>query len=271
MSDPLLIELSPHRPDIFIDLRKRPRDPTAIVTDVLLDLKAYMQDPAKGTFPKTIIWTRSLNDLARFKRLTRTTLGRLEYYPSADPPYGRRWHFSNQAVCLYFADQDLGIKDHVLKQLLDPSGTVLLIFASTALSTGVNVAAFLHSIHIGLPSKLVHLYQSIGRIGRGVAGLSVAIIYANGVDVARHANKKKDTERQLRIFAKCVCACRGAVCSCVCVRKRLLTPFMLAYNRDLPVGHPCCSACVAAAQSDDIDEKEDDNEEPWSSSEFRCT
>jgi hypothetical protein len=122
MSDPVLIESSPDRPDLFLDLRKRPRDATEIVTDVLLDLRVHMQDPAKGTFPKTIIWTRSLNDMSKFRKLARRTLGKFEYYPAADPPYGRQKHFSNQAVCLFWSDHDVGIKDHVLKQLLDPAG-----------------------------------------------------------------------------------------------------------------------------------------------------
>lgn len=42
MSAPMLIELSPDRPDLSHDLRKQPRDPTQIVTDLLLELKAHM-------------------------------------------------------------------------------------------------------------------------------------------------------------------------------------------------------------------------------------
>jgi hypothetical protein len=201
---------------VLLEHPRRPQNLAGIVTEVLLELKEHIIDPDKHHFEKTIVWTRTLNDMSKFKKLSRSILGKFEYYP----PYTSNTCrvYTNQAVALYWSGHDLAIKDHVLRELLDPRGRVLLVFASPALSTGVDVAGFIRSIHLGLPSKLVHLFKSIGRVGRGIDG-AVAIIYANGRDIPWH--KKKKTEKQLSCFAsggKTTCKdCRGAICLCSCV------------------------------------------------------
>ena len=272
-----LIELDPDRGDLFLDLRSRPADPMPIVRAVLEELKAHMQSPADHPFPKTIVWTRTLNDMSKFKKLSRKILGKYEYYP----PYKSRTcrAYPNQAVALYWSGHDPDIKEHVLKQLLDPDGNVLLVFASPALSTGVDVAKFLRSIHIGLPSKLVHLFQSIGRIGRGIDG-GIAIIFANGCDVP--AGRGSSTEKQLSRFAtggtpaKSCHKCRGAICKCSCVRARLLAAFLTVYDPDEhPIGESCCSACASSPTMDDDEQRVDGDEQdvdeastPWEPREY---
>jgi hypothetical protein len=153
--------------------------------------------------------------------------------------------YAQSRVHVFHAGLKERTKKRTLKALL--TGVWGITLASPALATGVHIpgaptpppalgfmltvsAGVMRSIHIGLPGKLVHLIQSLGRM----RGKGEAIIMAKGTD-ARNDGK---TENELREFYL------GLSAGHVCIRTLLLRHFCTrAELADLAAPEQCCSVC----------------------------
>ena len=149
--------------------------------------------------------------------------------------------YQNLVVIGYDASTPVHCQDYILQQLLDLDSTIRLLIASPALGTGTNVQGFTRSVHIGMPPKLIHLIQMMGRIGRGQRVWKErlrALIYASGRDISN--TKRRVPEKQLVKFVKS--------CATDCVRQSLYDQVTSEPLQGLD--HACCSACSRKCSCD---------------------
>lgn len=90
-----------------------------------------------------------------------TCIGEKSYYPP-----GAHELCANRLFGMYHSCTPQNNKDTILKSLMQPEGTVRIIFATVALGMGIDLQDVNTIIHYGVPRSLEDYFQESGRGGR---------------------------------------------------------------------------------------------------------
>ena len=93
------------------------------------------------------------------------------YYPA-----GAEKRCADRLFAMYHSCTPQNNKDTILKSLLQPEGTVRVVFATVALGMGINLPDVNTIIHYGAPRSLEDYFQESGRAGR-TGTLAISIVY----------------------------------------------------------------------------------------------
>ena len=130
------------------------------------------------------------------------------------------------------------MKQEVIKELSKQNSKIRVVFATSALSMGVNMPHITRIIHIAPPASLEEYVQEVGRAGR--SGLqSCAYLYYCNSDISDHRSKKGYITKPMIEY------CR----SNACLREHLLQHFgfKITFKQS-----NCCSSCQAKFHEDEM-------------------
>ena len=156
MRDTKLIKISPDKPNCKFVVKKCPGEVEDELRWVLMELKEN-----KSSFPRTIIYCRSLS-----------SCGQLYSFFQQELDDSLR-----STYAMYHSKTPEEIQRKVLESIVDPSGMVRLVFATSALGMGVNLPNIRRIIHLGIPRDMEEYLQEVGRGGRDGGRFEALMLY----------------------------------------------------------------------------------------------
>ena len=182
-----IVSVSPNRKNIF--LSKFQRRPSLYgfdgVKDILLPIaKSLMIE--KTNFPITVIYMK-LEFCGKAYQFFDKHLGKEQYVGNKKSP---RTRLFNQ----FHSPSTTGMKNDILEEIKLKDSRIRLLFATTALSMGVDAPDIKHVIHIGPPSSIESYVQEFGRAGRTHID-SWATLYFNKSDIAKNTHVEESIRR----------------------------------------------------------------------------
>ena len=122
------------------------------------------------------------------------------------------------------------MKREIIKELAKENSNLRVVFATSALSMGINMPFITRVIHISPPSSLEEYVQEIGRAGR--SGLqSYAYLYYCNSDISEYNIKQGYITKSMVAY----CQTEG------CLREHLLKHF--SFNKNGHNQNNCCIYC----------------------------
>ena len=174
--DPVQIEESPHRPNVFFSALPRPDrgDDKLILSAPIKELKAKRLD-----FPLTIVYG-TLKVIGECFLFASNVMGHLQY---------ERVGTSHVAINRLFSQFHANYPEHerIVHDLVSGKSKLRLLFVTVAFGIGVDVNNIRRVIHIGIPHTIEKYFQEAGRCGRDRLPAS-STIYYNSYDLASSKN-----------------------------------------------------------------------------------
>ena len=222
----LCISVSPDRPNIFYEVRRR----TDIDTD-FADLVKTLEEKLIDT-PRVIVYCQSLNTCSDLFAHFLYHLGVSSYYPP-----GATELSENRLFGMYHSCTPQHNKDVILESLRDPKGVVRVVFATVALGMGIDLKDVNTVIHYGAPRSLEDYFQESGRGGRsGYDAQSIVYWMPRDCPVRAQPSTTHDQELiDVRQYLENKTECR---------RKVLLKYFDLAFVTSGNEASKCCDVCL---------------------------
>ena len=139
-------------------------------------------------------------------------------------------HIITKPKCTaFFAQYHSGTSDFNKARVVDELGKtnsfIRVVFATTALSMGVNTRAVAKVIHITPSSSIEAYFQEIGRAGRG-GDAAKAVLYFNAEDIGTNRANVNDDMRRYCQSTTCLRSCiltyfgfpevKQKRCCCIC-------------------------------------------------------
>ena len=229
MSGCKLVCLSPNRPNIYFEVKRRvdiDNDMAPLVRDLLAN---------KNKAERILIYCRSLNVCSDLFAHFCYALGEANsYYPESAE------HISdNRLYGMFHAKTPAHNKEVILKSMQDEYGIVRVVFCTVALGMGANFAGLNCIIHYGAPRSIEDYFQECGRAGRSG-------------DPARSVIYWAPIEAPIR--KKFVHPCDAEIAAVrhylenvsECCRRQLLNYFDPTFSGDILVQDPllCCDVCA---------------------------
>ncbi|XP_028404069.1 putative ATP-dependent DNA helicase Q1 [Dendronephthya gigantea] len=137
-------------------------------------------------------------------------------------------HEQQMHFAMYHAKTPQRIKDLVLTDFLEPSGTIRLVIATSALGMGVNIPNIRRIVNYGIPKDMESYVQGVGRGGRDGKDV-IAIMYYKPYHLCH-------VDKVMRSFVKNQLECRR---SCI-------LDFFSENNKNKTSAHShkCCDICT---------------------------
>ena len=178
--DPIHIEASPDRPNIFFSAVPRPNRGDdklqPILCPLIEELKAKRLD-----FPLTLIYG-NLKVIGECFSLVSEMMGLLQY-----EPVGSRQDAVNRLFTQFHANYPEHERERIVQDLVSGKAKLRLLFVTVAFGIGVDVSNIRRVFHIGVPHTIEEYFQEAGRGGRdGLPACST--IYYNSYDLAPSQN-----------------------------------------------------------------------------------
>ena len=178
--DPIHIEESPDRPNIFFSALPRPDRGDDKLEPILFplieELKAKRLD-----FPLTIVYG-SLKVIGECFSMTSNMMG-----PSQYEPVGTSHVAINRLFTQFHANYPEHERERIVQDVVSGKSMLRLLFVTVAFGIGVDVNNIRRVIHIGVPHTIEEYFQEAGRCGRDGLPAS-SIIYYNSYDLASSRN-----------------------------------------------------------------------------------
>ena len=226
MYDCVFVSVSPDRPNIFYEVRRR----GDIETDLLPVLNTLKE--SKCCSPRVLVYCRSLDMCARLYTHFLFELGEESYQPRGAEKLSK-----NRLFDMFHACTPPTVKDVILKSLAQPDGKLRVVFATVALGMGIDLKDVNTVIHYGAPHSIEDFFQESGRGGRnGQAARS--IVYWSPSDCPRHKQLSNVHDREMDIMR------RYLENTSTCRRYRLLQYFDSSYECNVD-STSCCDVCVS--------------------------
>ena len=221
------ISVSPDRPNIFYEVRKR----NDIDTD-LADLIDTLREKLVNT-PRVIVYCQSLNTCSDLFAHFLYSLGLTSYHPP-----GAAELCENRLFGMYHSCTPQHNKDVILQSLRDTKGVVRVVFATVALGMGIDLQDVNTVIHYGAPRSLEDYFQESGRGGRsGCSACSIVYWKPRDCPVKVKPSSTRDQEViDVRQYLENLSECR---------RKVLLQHFDLSFATAGNEGRRCCDVCAS--------------------------
>ena len=157
------VKSSPNRENIVYSVSK-------ITADIKTTFGWLLQEIENNgvQVDRTIIYCNQIKQCADIFDHLKQSLGAKMFFQS-------RQEVPNRLVAMYHHSTKQHIKDAVLSSLLDSSGTIRVVIATSALGMGVNMQNVRRVIHYGPPKDIEAYMQESGRGGRD-GGLAYATL-----------------------------------------------------------------------------------------------
>ena len=222
----VVVSVSPDRPNIFYEVRKR----NNIESD-FADLVSSLCEKLVDT-PRVIVYSQSLNMCSDLFAHLLYSLGSASYFPTGSLEISERRLFG-----MYHSCTPQHNKDVILDSLRDPHGTLRIVFATVALGMGVDFKDVNTIIHYGAPSSLEDYFQESGRGGR--SGCSAqSIIYWKPRDCPVKAKPSTLRDHELKDVREYLQNTEE------CQRITLLQYFNISTSISLEVSSKCYDVCL---------------------------
>ena len=156
------------------------------------------------------------------------TLKTHQYFPAGSEPISK-----NHLFAQFHAECPDHEKDRLIEELTKGVCTARVLFVTVAFGMGIDIPAFCHIIHIGVPKTMEEHFQEMGRAGKDGAP-SVATMYYNNFDIR---SGKHQVDEVMHEFAT----------SNSCKRNIILNYFGHSLKRQSDF-HNCCSYHRAVCQ-----------------------
>ena len=144
-----ILSASPNRPNISV------RTYTTLEEDLASVIEDVRIHSIKAN--RVIIYCRSLNMCAELYAHFLYVLGEKSYYPQGAPEL-----CENRLFAMFHSSTLKHNKDVVLRNMIEESGVVRIVFATTALGMGVNFVGLYSTIHYGAPRSIDDYFQESG-------------------------------------------------------------------------------------------------------------
>ena len=227
MSGCVCVSVSPDRPNIFYEVKRR-MDIESDFADLVGSLQAQLIDT-----PRVIVYCQSLNTCSDLFAHFLFHLGPASYYPT-----GAAEVSDNRLFGMYHSCTPQYNKDIILESLRDPKGVVRIVFATIALGMGIDLQDINTIIHYGAPRSLEDYFQESGRGGRnGSDAQSVVFWKPRDCHIKAKPSTTHDQELiDVRNYLENTSECR---------RKILLKYFDFTFATSRVEGSKCCDVCAS--------------------------
>ena len=208
-------KMSPDKPNIFLDLRKKPSNMDIIeCSEFVYVQELKMLKELQCDYPVTLCYM-PLDWMSDAQALAAWMFG---------PPNLQTTHYA-----LLFSEQDKDVVHHVTHELKKDSPTVRLVFCSASVGMGFDGGSITRIIHAKPPRNMLDFVQQIGRAGR-VGQESISIMYYNNNDIAKNVKGLTD---DIRKYVQSEC----------CLRLEMLSVFGFDEPSEILTGCKCCLNC----------------------------
>ena len=220
LNDPVVIAVSPNRPNIYYSLIRIPvRDVNVPFKWLLAELKDKRQD-----LDKTLVFCRSISACTKLYKHFLTCLRSDSYEPR-----GASQSISNRLFAMYHARVDEDDKKTILEAFQPGDSKCRLLFSTIAFGMGVDIPDIRTVIHYGPSSDIESYFQESGRAGRDGKD-SRAVIYVYPGSLLGHIDNSM----------KAYCTLEEGKCR----RDELLKHFPgRRGHHALHFPHACCDQC----------------------------
>ena len=209
LCDPVIVGLSPNRPNIFLSM---------IQPIPLVELAKRISDDLKKerlNYAKTVIFCRSYQDCANLYACIVQYLGKDKTEPPGYPNV-----LENRVITMYTRASTTSMKEIVLSIFSQDQSILRVLIATTAFSMGVDIANVHQIIHWGAPSDLEQYLQEIGRAGRDGKNSHATLIRSNNNCHAQKAMKNycdnNDKCRRVQLFESFILYEKSSNINCMC-------------------------------------------------------
>ena len=213
MWDPVVVDVSCNRPNIKLVIQPKQK-----LEEFSLEIAQRIKNEGLN-YPKTIVFCRNYKDCTG---LYLSLVEKLRENLTNPPGYPDLLQY--RYVTMYTRASTENMKKLVVDLLSKPNSTLRLIFATAALSMGVDCPDVCQVIHWGIPSTIEQYVQEIGRAGRDNLP-SQAILISGKISSHSEIAVKRYVENNSN-----------------CRRSQLYKQFLM-YEENETVNVDCCDIC----------------------------
>lgn len=214
LHNPIVIGVSPDRPDIFLSLVP------SMELDMLVDTLCQALKQERINFPKTLVFCRSCKECGELYVAILDKLGKAVTEPPGYPNF-----LEFRLVSMYTRPSKSSYKELVLSLFRNTRSKLRVVIATTAFSMGIDIPDIRQVYHWGVPSDLEQYLQEIGRAGRDRIASRAILINSKG-----YGNVSKPMKEYCENKDKCR-------------RKELLSSFIM-YEHTEAIKCTCCDICL---------------------------
>ena len=184
MNEPKLIEITPDRPNIFFESRRRPNrreERNNVLTPFVEELKEK-----RSEMPLTIFYG-DLECCADCFLFFSAEMGEKQYEPINSERSSK-----NRLFTQYHAQYPKSELERIMEDLVTGKCKHRVFFVTVAFGIGIDCREVRRVIHLGVPLTMEEYYQEAGRAGRD--GLpATAVMYYNSYDISKGKKGLQDT------------------------------------------------------------------------------
>lgn len=229
MLDPITVESSPDRPNIYLSSSRRENVGDQKLDGILLPLVEELK-AKRQKFELTLIYG-NLETISSCYAFFSRELGNNQYEPPDAP------HLSeNRMFTMYHAQYPEAERERIVKDLISGKSKLKILFVTVAFGLGIDLPDIRHVIHIGVPCSIEEYLQEAGRAGRD-GFPATAHIYYNSSDISK---ARKHLSEEMRAYVQ----------TTKCKREMILSYFGFQLPC-LPIVHECCDFHRKSCDCDD--------------------
>lgn len=220
----LMLRVSPNRLNIGLFVFKRKKLVVGELQWIVDGLKKEREQ-----FPKSIVYCKSIEDVAKVFTHIKEELGDISLYSSPCQSSSK-----SPLIGMYHRKTPDKHKNNILDDMSKGDGLCRVVVATTSLVMGVDINDIRYIIHYGSPLDIEDYIQGVGRAGRDRSS-SCAVLYCTGQQLGKASVQMKEY----------------AALKDGCYREALYGPFDRACQVARPhPQHKCCSYCLSICKCD---------------------
>jgi len=213
LHNPVVIGVSPDRPDIFLSLAP------SMELDMLVDTLCNGLKEERINFPKTLVFCRSCTECTDIYEAILDKLGTAVTEPPGYPNF-----LEFRLVSMYTRPSKSSYKELVLSLFRNTQSKLRVLIATTAFSMGIDIPDIRQIYHWGVPSDLEQYLQEIGRAGRDRKASKAVLINRGYCHVSKPMKEYCENKNK-------------------CRRNQLLSSFIM-YEPTEAIKCTCCDICL---------------------------